>query len=107
VRNVRAQFNALQEQLYGRAHDLRAHLDQRLAALESNFIAHQQAAVQLIRGLHDQFQAGFYQNHTAGMQSLRNMLEQLLADRTQSTAPVAVPSPSPTAHSAPAHAPPP
>ncbi len=27
VRNVHAQFNALQEQLYGRAHDLRAHLD--------------------------------------------------------------------------------
>ncbi len=55
VRNVRAQFNSLQEQLYGRAHDLRAHLDQRLAALESNFLAHQQATEQLIRGLHDQF----------------------------------------------------
>ncbi len=55
VRNVQAQFNALHEQLYGRAHDLRAHLDQRLAALENNFLAHQQATEQLTRGLHDQF----------------------------------------------------
>ena len=70
-------------------------------------MAHRQATEHLIRGLHDQFQAGFYQNHTVGMQSLRSMLEQLLANRTQSTAPVAVPSPSPTAQSAPAHAPPP
>ena len=30
VRNVQAQFNTLQEHLYGRAHDLRAHMDQRL-----------------------------------------------------------------------------
>ena len=43
VCNVQAQFNALQEQLYGRAHDLRAYLDQRLTALESSFAAHQQA----------------------------------------------------------------
>ncbi len=41
VRNVQAQFNALQEQLYGRAHDLRAHMDQRLAALADGFLAHQ------------------------------------------------------------------
>ena len=41
------------------------------------------------------------------MQTLRGMLEQLLADRSQTTAPVATPSPAPTAHSAPASAPPP
>ncbi len=82
MRNVQAQFNALQEQLYGRAHDLRAYLDQRLAALDNSFTAHQHATEQLIRGLNDQFQAQFYQNHMAGMQTLRNMLEQLLAYRT-------------------------
>ena len=43
VRNVQAQFNALQEQLYGRVHDLRAFLDQRLTTLESSFVAHRQA----------------------------------------------------------------
>ena len=102
VRNVQAQFNTLQEHLYGRAHDLRAHLDQRLAAIADGFLAHQQATEELIRSLHSQFQAEFYQNHTAGMQSLRGMLEQLLADLTQSTAPVAAPSPAPTAQSAPA-----
>jgi hypothetical protein len=67
-------------------------------------LAHQQATEELIRSLHSQFQAEFYQNHTAGMQSLRGMLEQLLADRTQSTAPVAAPSPAPTAQSAPTRA---
>ena len=107
VRNVQAQFSSLQEQLYGRAHDLRAHMDQRLAALTYCFLAHQQATERLIRGLHDQFQAEFYQNHTSGMQSLRGMLEQLLADRTQSTAPIAIPSLAPTAQSAPAHFAPP
>ena len=99
VRNVQAQFNSLQEQLYGRVHDLRTLLDQRLTTLESGFTAHQQATEQLIRGLHDQFQAHFYQNHTAGMQTLRVMLEQLLADRNQATTPAASPSPAPTAHS--------
>ncbi len=80
---------------------------QRLAALADGFLAHQQATEQLIRGLHNQFQTEFYQNHKAGMQSMRGMLEQLLEDRTQSTAPVAAPSPAPTAQSAPAHSAPP
>ena len=39
------------------------------------------------------------------MQTLRGMLEQLLADRSQATAPTASPSPAPTAHSIPASAP--
>ncbi len=55
MRNVQAQFNSLQEQLYGRVHDLRTLLDQRLTTLESSFAAHHQATEQLIRSLHDQF----------------------------------------------------
>ena len=51
VRNVQAQFNSLREQLYGRVHDMRTFLDQRLLTLESSFAAHQQATEQPIRSL--------------------------------------------------------
>lgn len=92
MRNANAQFDALQEQLYGRINDLRGFLDHRLRALESNYEAHPQSTERLIRTLQEQFQYHFYQNHTAGMQALRGMLEQLLVERNIPVTPAA-PSP--------------
>lgn len=51
VRNTNAQFNALQEQLYGRINDLRGLLDHRLRTLETSFAAHQHSTESLIRTL--------------------------------------------------------
>lgn len=105
MRNAYAQFNALQEQLYGRINYLSGFLDHRLRTLESSFEAHQQSTKRLIHTLHDQFQAQFHQNHTVGMQALRGMLEQLLADRSSPAIPAAPSPPASGSQSAPAFVP--